>query len=249
MRKFLVALPWVLAVIFALLFLSTYYKPLPTRQTLPPTSPQPEAGRPLDETTQTSEILVTKVIDGDTIEIEGETRVRYIGIDTPESDECFDTQATEANKALVASKRVQLETDVQKLDKYQRTLAYVWVGNTMVNEELVAQGFATVSTFPPNVRYVDRFTKAQQQAHQAQLGLWAPDVCKNQAPTPGVEPQSQGPQPVCAIKGNISSSGEKIYHMPGQRYYEKTKIEEDKGEQWFCTEDEAISTGWRKSKI
>lgn len=53
----------------------------------------------------------------------------------------------------------------------------------------------------------------------------------------------------CLIKGNISSSGEKIYHMPGQRYYDKTKIDESAGERWFCTEDEAVSAGWRKSKV
>lgn len=53
----------------------------------------------------------------------------------------------------------------------------------------------------------------------------------------------------CRIKGNISSSGEKIYHMLGQRYYDRTKINEGAGERWFCTEQEAIDAGWRKSKV
>lgn len=56
-------------------------------------------------------------------------------------------------------------------------------------------------------------------------------------------------KPGCEIKGNISSSGERIYHMPGQRFYDKTVISESAGEKWFCTEDEAIAAGWRKSKL
>lgn len=56
-------------------------------------------------------------------------------------------------------------------------------------------------------------------------------------------------KPGCEIKGNISSSGERIYHMPGQRFYDKTVISESAGERWFCTEDEAIAAGWRKSKL
>ena len=53
----------------------------------------------------------------------------------------------------------------------------------------------------------------------------------------------------CVIKGNISSSGERIYHVPGQRYYDKTQIDESKGEPWFCTEEEAVRAGWRKAKV
>lgn len=52
----------------------------------------------------------------------------------------------------------------------------------------------------------------------------------------------------CDIKGNISLDGEKIYHLPGQEYYAKTKINPEYGERWFCEEDEAIANGWRKSK-
>ncbi len=53
----------------------------------------------------------------------------------------------------------------------------------------------------------------------------------------------------CLIKGNINNKGEKIYHMPGQKYYDKTIIEPEKGERWFCTEQEATTDGWRKSKV
>lgn len=71
-----------------------------------------------------------------------------------------------------------------------------------------------------------------------------------QVPTPSpIVQQSPTPKPGCEIKGNISSSGERIYHMPGQRFYDKTVISESAGERWFCTEDEAIAAGWRKSKL
>jgi hypothetical protein len=56
-------------------------------------------------------------------------------------------------------------------------------------------------------------------------------------------------EPGCVIKGNISSSGERIYHVPGQRYYDKTLINGLQGERWFCTEQEAIAAGWRKAKV
>jgi endonuclease YncB( thermonuclease family) len=70
-------------------------------------------------------------------------------------------------------------------------------------------------------------------------------------PKPSLSPlaQLQEQRAACVIKGNISSSGERIYHVPGQRYYDKTQINEGKGERWFCTEQEAVGAGWRKAKV
>lgn len=119
---------------------------------------------------------VTRVIDGDTIEVEidGEReRVRYIGMNTPElRDERPEVRelavaATEANARLVAGRTVRLELDVEKRDRYGRLLAYVWVGDTMVNEALVLSGHAAPYTFPPNVRHVDRFVAAARQARES----------------------------------------------------------------------------------
>lgn len=119
---------------------------------------------------------VVRVIDGDTIEIElaGETeRVRYIGIDTPEMDDRrpglrdLARSARRANERLVGDRRVRLELDVEKRDPYGRLLAYVWVGDTLVNEELVRLGHADTYTFPPNVRYVDRLVAAARGADRA----------------------------------------------------------------------------------
>lgn len=119
---------------------------------------------------------VTRVIDGDTIEvdIDGEReRVRYIGMNTPElRDNRLEVRklavaATDANARLVSGRTVRLELDVEKRDRYGRLLAYVWVGDTMVNEALVLSGHAAPYTFPPNVRHVDRFVAAAREAREA----------------------------------------------------------------------------------
>lgn len=116
--------------------------------------------------------IVKYVIDGDTIVLESGEKVRYLGINAPEKGRPFSTEATEQNKRLVAGKEVGLELDVQTKDQYGRTLAYVWLGETMVNLELVRQGFANVYTVPPNVKYKDEFLAAEREAREAERGLW-----------------------------------------------------------------------------
>jgi micrococcal nuclease len=124
---------------------------------------------------------VAHVVDGDTIDVElnGRTvRVRYIGVNTPETthptkgQEPCGPEAAEANRTLVEGQTVRLELDVQQRDRDQRLLAYVYVGNIMINAELVRQGYAQVATFPPNVRYADHFQQLQQDAHAAGSGCW-----------------------------------------------------------------------------
>jgi len=124
---------------------------------------------------------VVRVVDGDTIHVKiGERveKVRYIGVNTPEvhhptkGEEPGGREATDANRRLVAGKRVRLETDVQARDRYGRLLAYVWVGDVMVNAELVRQGYAQVMTVPPNVRHQELFVKLQREAREAGRGLW-----------------------------------------------------------------------------
>ncbi len=127
-------------------------------------------------------IFVVRVVDGDTIEIEDGERVRYIGVNTPESVDprrkvqCFGKEASAYNKGLVEGKRVRLEPDVEDRDRYGRLLRYVWLGDTMINEQLVADGYAQIMTFPPNVKYAERFREAQTEAREAKRGLW--DKCK-----------------------------------------------------------------------
>jgi len=122
--------------------------------------------------------LVTEVIDGDTIKIEGGQTIRYIGIDTPETVhpskpvECFGKEASNKNKELVEGKRVKLEKDVSETDKYGRLLRYVWVGDIFVNDYLVRQGYAYAYTYPPDVKYSDQFVESQQEAKDNNRGLW-----------------------------------------------------------------------------
>lgn len=124
------------------------------------------------------EYVVVRVIDGDTIELSNGEKVRYIGINTPELHhpqkgvEYFAREAYEANRRMVEGKRVRLEFDVQKRDRYGRLLAYVYVGDIMVNEWLVANGYAQAATYPPNVKYADRFVKLEAEARRLKIGLW-----------------------------------------------------------------------------
>ena len=128
--------------------------------------------------------LVTRVIDGDTVELAFGQRLRYIGIDAPETHrrvgaqwvavhDAFGDEATQFNRALVEGKHVRLEYDVQPRDKYNRLLAYVYAGDTFVNAELVRAGFAHLLTIPPNVQHVDEFKRLAREAREAKRGLWA----------------------------------------------------------------------------
>ena len=204
-------------------------------------------------------VKVIRAVDGDTIEIEGGEKVRYIGIDTPETVDprkpvqCFGIEASKKNKELVEGKIVRLEKDIADRDKYNRLLRYIYVGDTFINLELVKQGFAYSYSYPPDIKYQDQFVKAQQEAREAKRGLW------NACPTdprvnPSATPQISNPAPAaqnspsgCTIKGNISASGEKIYHLLGCGSYAKTQIDESHGERWFCTEAEAQAAGWRRA--
>jgi micrococcal nuclease len=119
-------------------------------------------------------VTVAQVIDGDTVELADGRRVRYLGINTPERDQPLYEEATAANRRLVEGQATRLALDVQTLDRYGRTLAYLWVDDQFVNVELVRQGYATAYTAPPNVRYSEVILAAQQAARAAQVGIWAP---------------------------------------------------------------------------
>jgi micrococcal nuclease len=126
-------------------------------------------------------VRVVEVVDGDTIRVDlngEETPVRLIGIDTPEKDgpytdeECFGVRATQFTARALGGRDVELEFDVERTDRYDRTLAYVWIDDSLFNERILREGYAVLATCPPNVRYVDRFTTAQQRARDGQAGLW-----------------------------------------------------------------------------
>lgn len=303
---------------------------------------------------------VTRVIDGDTIAVQFEdgdaATVRYIGVDAPETVhprrgvDCYGLEASARNKELVEGRRVWLERDVSQRDRYGRLLRYVYLEDrTFVNALLVAEGFAQVATFPPDVRYVDLFLDLQRQAREAGAGLWGacraintpvpglPDTGRDldcadfafqedaqavldadpsdpfrldrdrdgvacealphrapatpahgagprdaeaappaskpapvpspppapPAPPPPPPPRPAPPQPTSPpasggsgraepigrdcpqkypIKGNKSSSGELIYHVPGGQFYDRTVPEA-----CFATEADARAAGFRRS--
>lgn len=117
---------------------------------------------------------VTKIIDGDTIEIETGQRVRYLGINAPEMQETWGEEAKRQNDRLVFHKNVRLELDRIKTDKYGRILAYVWVAGVMVNEQLLKDGYAKLNVYSdePRLKYLERFRAAQAQAKEHRDGLW-----------------------------------------------------------------------------
>lgn len=126
-------------------------------------------------------VKVVRVVDGDTIVIDGDIRVRYIGIDTPELGndktvhDCYAEAAKQKNQELVEGKMVRLEKDVSEKDRHGRLLRYVYQDSVFVNEDLVQQGYAKAATFPPDVRYSDYFLKLQTTAREEKRGLW--DMC------------------------------------------------------------------------
>ncbi|GIU93334.1 MAG: hypothetical protein KatS3mg011_2240 [Acidimicrobiia bacterium] len=121
--------------------------------------------------------VVESITDGDTIVVSGGERIRLIGIDTPEPtrDACYAAEATRFVSTLIPpGTGVRLIYDVERVDRYGRTLAYVYRAEDglFVNAELVARGYAQTLTVPPNVAHTDDFVRLQQQARRAGLGLW-----------------------------------------------------------------------------
>ena len=125
---------------------------------------------PPDNTQET--VLVTRIVDGDTFEVASGQKVRLIGVDTPEKDECYFTQASNRLTTHIDNKEVTLLKDVSETDRYGRLLRYVFVGDTLVNTELVSEGYALASAYPPDIAYQDTFEAAEREARSAGRGLW-----------------------------------------------------------------------------
>ena len=257
-RRSLIFFPAIIGAFLLGLGFTSFNKSLVKNSPVPQViSAKIESSRQAALNEQSGSVRITRVVDGDTIEIEGGQKVRLIGINTPETVDprqavmCFGQEASNETKKLLEGKTVTLEKDVSETDKYGRLLRFVFLDKMFVNDYLVRQGFAQVSTYPPDVKFQDQLQEAQKEARDNNRGLWS--VCQENSSTPAKSSQlstsSQPSDSNCQIKGNISSSGEKIYHVPGQQYYNKTQIDGSKGEKWFCDESEAVNAGWRKSKV
>jgi endonuclease YncB( thermonuclease family) len=133
----------------------------------------------------TEDAHVVRIVDGDTIVIDrgrGDERLRYVGIDTPETVkpgslvEWMGHEASAANRALVEGQMVVVEKDVSETDQYGRLLRHVWLHHDgtwrLVNRELVDAGYARVYTYPPDVKYADLYLAAQVDAREHDRGLW-----------------------------------------------------------------------------
>lgn len=142
------------------------------------------------------QVQVTEVVDGDTIRVRlpdgGTTRVRFIGVDTPENTtevEPYGAEASAYTARELAGRTLYLETDAEEYDRYGRLLAHVWldlptlvsdaeIREHLFNAHLVLAGYANLMTVPPNVKYVDYLTVYQAEAREAKTGLWAAEPAR-----------------------------------------------------------------------
>jgi endonuclease YncB( thermonuclease family) len=200
------------------------------------------------------------IIDGDTIEIHGQ-RIRLFGIDAPEHDQLCEAAGTQyrcgQQAALALADRIGKQTVdcvPRDVDQYGRVVAVCSAGGEDLNAWMVRQGWALAYRHYSTIYVADEDT-----AHLAGAGIWrgtfdAPWDWRRGQRQGAAQVQSQAPVASganageCVIKGNISSKGERIYHLPGGEYYDATVIDTAKGERWFCTEAEAVAAGWRRSK-
>ena len=222
----------------------------------------------------TSEIVpVTRIVDGDTFKVKlgkkTET-IRIIGIDTPETKDprkpvqCFGKEATAKLTTLIQKKIVTLEKNpAEDRDKYHRLLRYVTLNGEDIGATMIAEGYAFSYRKFPHPR-LEEYNTLENTARGASKGLWSTYPAsggekRTSGQQRGAERQGQSQSSVntgnfsstsqqCVIKGNISATGEKIYHFPGCGSYEKTVIDETSGERWFCSETEATTAGWRRAR-
>ncbi len=211
---------------------------------------------------ETLEGRVVTVYDGDSfILLVGSEQigVRMAEIDTPELGQEWHDQAGAALREKILRQRVRVE--IVDKDRYDRLVARVWLGERDINREMIAEGHAwAYRQFLRDESLLELEATARAQL----LGLWSgmdplqPWQWRRQRRIDGeerrideeerrIDEEEQGSEN-CLIKGNIARSGERIYHAPGQEYYEPTRISESKGERWFCSESEARAAGWRKAR-
>ncbi|NNF72551.1 MAG: thermonuclease family protein [Rhodobacteraceae bacterium] len=189
------------------------------------------------------------VVDGDTIDVGG-TRVRLFGIDAPEGDQtctrpegavwACGTWATAQVRALYQGKRARCKT-IER-DHYGRAVARCTVRGQDMGATIVDRGFATAF-----LRYSDLYAEIEKGAVVAGRGIFGSDMAPPEAHRSAARAPQQAAPGRCVIKGNISDNG-RIYHLPGQEHYARTRISENRGERWFCSEADARAAGWRRAR-
>ena len=190
-----------------------------------------------------------RVTDGDSLRI-GAVRIRLHGIDAPELDQtCTDAAGRDWACGLWARDRLarlaegrRLACEAVEVDAYERLVARCEVQGRDIAAAMVAEGAATAYA-----RYSDRYLAEEGAARRAGLGLWRGGFAAPEDHRRGAE-EAQAGHGGCRVKGNISGSGRKLYHVPGGRDYAATRIDPDRGERWFCTEAEARAAGWQPAR-
>lgn len=187
-----------------------------------------------DRTTTTEETKVAGVIDGDTIVLaDNKSRVRLRYVDAPEKELCGSKEANDLLENLTVGKNVRLSGIIP--DQYGRGMALVFVGNKLINQEMVASGW--VRYHSDETAEKEEIKKLSEIARESNLGVYG--ACES----------TVAKNPKCVIKGNIDFPiNKKTYHLPGCTQYATTIVQEDKGEAWFCSEAEAKKAGFSKAK-
>lgn len=193
---------------------------------------------------------VDHVTDGDTLTVTvngARQRVRLHQIDAPEHDQPGAREARQALARKVLGQRVRIVVDGE--DDYGRLVGQVWLGNRDINRELVREGHAWAFR-----RFLDDPTLLEDEAaaRRERAGLWAHAdplaPWQWRARSRGSAAERTGPPPGCRIKGNVNRRGERIYHVPGGRHYQRTRIDTARGERWFCSAADAERAGWRAAR-
>jgi len=180
-------------------------------------------------------VRVIGVIDGDTIMLLGKEKVRLRYVDAPEVELCGSEQATKELTSLELGKTVQIEETIP--DQYGRGMALVYDGDTLINKYMVASDW--VQYHSDSSSQTEVIKAVGVAAKSERLGIFG--LCQSTVNTK---------HPECNIKGNIDqnkSTNNHKYYIPGCAQYPFTIVEEDIGEQWFCTEKEAQVAGFMKA--
>ncbi|MCT4559602.1 MAG: thermonuclease family protein [Pelagimonas sp.] len=193
-----------------------------------------------------------QVIDGDTMQI-GRARIRLFGIDAPEVQQhCGAPDGPIWGCGAWASAEVSARyegrfarCEALAVDRYGRTVGRCFVDGQDLGAELVASGLAFAYQ-----EYSTAYLPAQRAAARRKAGLHATGVQSPQAYRKARRENGmlrQAEAKGCAIKGNLSHTGARIYHVPGQAMYERTRVSTRRGERWFCSERQAKQAGWRRA--
>jgi len=200
-------------------------------------------------------VEVVRVVDGDTIEINNEIMVRLLGIDAPEQGDCYYNEAKQALNELVLGEDIRLEKDIFGTDNFGRLLRYVFVpeqdfiNDVFVNDYLLEQGFADTLFMSNSQKYRDILIHSRNEAVTDERGMWGACEQELEEKTSTFETNDPPPNPDCIIKGNISEHGYgKTYFFPGCPNYNRVKVDFEKGDRYFCTNEEAEAAGFKMAE-